>query len=227
MRLLSVPIALLVAMACAHGSGSSASAEKAPDWNCRFGIDYVFPLLPPFEQELWPRLYARTGARWVNFAEVSWARIEPKPPKDGRHQYRWEKLDRAVRLWQRHGFQIVMSLRLGRGWFAGPIRYRPDLGGLSRLLTFRGSDRLPAQEHLKHYEAWIAALVERYDHDGRDDAPGLRYPVLHYQLGNEYGNPVFWTGTLEDYGRLLKVTRGGGTKSLSPRSDHRSRAPLE
>ncbi len=35
------------------------------------------------------------------------------------------------------------------------------------------------------YEAWIAALVERYDHDGVDDMPGLTTKVSHWEVGNE------------------------------------------
>jgi len=185
----------------ADGGGSQRAGASD---SSRFGLDYVFPLTPTFQQEQWPRRYAEAKLKWVNFALVNWAALEPNPPVGGRHHYRWDGLDRAVLLWERYGFQIVMSLRLRKGWFSGPIRYRPKLGGWASRLLFRGSDRLPAPEHRESYRAWIAALVERYDGDGTDDMPGLIRPVLHYQIGNEYGNPVFWTGTADDYGELLK-----------------------
>ncbi|MGB9622437.1 MAG: hypothetical protein ACPL07_01200 [Candidatus Bathyarchaeia archaeon] len=35
------------------------------------------------------------------------------------------------------------------------------------------------------YVAWLSALVERYDGDGVDDMPGLRYPVRYFEIGNE------------------------------------------
>lgn len=169
----------------------------------RFGIDYVFALGPYYRDEKWPRTLAQTGAGWVDFAGVAWRQSEPRPPRGGRHTYRWEKLDTAIKLWQKHGFEITMWLRLGNGWYAGPIRYKP----LGEILKFNGSDRLPAPKHMDDYRAWVQALVERYDADGRDDMPGLKRPILHYQCGNENGNPMFWTGTLDDYVTLLKATR--------------------
>jgi len=155
---------------------------------------------------MWPQRFAETGVGWVNFAKVSWSAIEPDPPQNGMHSYDWSDLDRAIRVWQEYGFRIVISLRLGDGWFAGPVKYHIELP-LFGELALGGSDRLPAKEHMDSYRAWIAALVERYDADGQDDMPGLREPVLHYQVGSEYANPLFWTGTPDDYRVLLEETR--------------------
>ena len=55
----------------------------------------------------------------------------------------------------------------------------------------------------------MRALVERYDGDGRDDMPGLLFPVLHYQIGNEYYNEVYWAGSVEEYGKLLREAAQG------------------
>lgn len=33
--------------------------------------------------------------------------------------------------------------------------------------------------------------------------PGLQFPVLHYQVGNEYYNELFWAGTVDEHGVLL------------------------
>jgi len=211
----------LFVLACGYGSSAAqpltsptptpiAPPAGSTAHESRFGIDYVYPLQYTYRQEKWPQLFAQTGVRWVNFADVGWNVIEPNPPDDeGNHTYKWRKLDRAVKVWQKYGFHIVISLRLGNGWFAGPIKYRP--GGWE----FKNSDRLPAEEYMDDYRAWIAALVERYDGDGVDDMRGLREPILYYQVGNEYGNPAFWTGTLEDYEILLDMTREAA-RSASP-----------
>ncbi len=191
---------------CASGQPTVPPTGPA---DSRFGIDYVYPLSDTFQDEMWPRLFAETGARWVNFAMVSWKAIEPDPPRNGVHRYKWEELDRAIRMWEDYGFRIAISLRLRGGWFAGPIKYRLD------GLELSDTDRLPAEEYMDDYRAWIAALVERYDGDGQDDMPGLRYPVLHYQVGNEYANPAFWTGTPEDYRVLLEET-GVAARGASP-----------
>lgn len=145
----------------------------------------------------------------MNFADVSWKALEPNPPQDGEHDYRWSKLDRAVKVWQEYGFHITISLRLSDGWFAGPIKYRPE------GWEFESSDRLPAPEYMDDYRAWVAALVKRYDGDGQSDMRGLREPILHYQVGNEYANPAFWTGTPDDYRILLEET-GQAARNASP-----------
>ena len=35
------------------------------------------------------------------------------------------------------------------------------------------------------YQAWVRAVVERYDGDGIDDMPGLEHPVRHWEVDNE------------------------------------------
>ncbi len=185
-----------------EGKGSSArekrqvelpagATQKGLGNASRFGIDYVFPLQDKDRQRRWPVLLSATGAGWINFANVAWEKLEPRAPSGGRHQYHWSELDEAVRRYQEHGFRLTFSLRMGNGWFAGPIRHRPAVGGALVKIYVKNSDRLPAAEHAAAYGAWIRALVERYDGDGRRDMPGLRSAVLHYQIGNEYSNPMF------------------------------------
>ncbi len=188
-------------------SGHSAPASGLRDRlgaNSRFGIDYVFCSGPTGREQRWPRRLAETGAVWVNFSGVTWRALEPKPPSRGQHHYVWKQLDRAVTIWQQYRFQITIWLRLGDGWFAGPIR---DTAGVKLPLLFKSSDRLPKPQCMDDYRAFVAALVERYDGDGRSDMPGLKYPVFGYQIGNEYGNPMFWSGTADDYITLLSATR--------------------
>lgn len=181
----------------------------------RFGVDYVFPLMRESRSPALAKTLAGTGAGWVNFADVSWRRTEPRPPRGGRHRYRWDELDEAVRLWQGAGFRLVFSLRLGRGWFAGPVKHRPAVTNPVVEVLSRNADALPSSEHRASYRSWISALVERYDGDGASDMPGLRSPVRHFQVGNEYANPTFWSGTLDDYEALLRETEGAA-RSADP-----------
>lgn len=200
--LIAATAVLVIGGLCSIPAGGES--EKAES---RFGIDYVFPMMPLYQNEIWAKMYAQTKAGWVNFAGVSWNSIEPTKPRGNAHTYHWKDLDRSVGWWQKYDANIVISLRLGNGWFAGPIRYRPNLNIPFTKLWLQGSDRLPADEYMDDYRAWIKALVERYDGDGQEDMPGLKHPLLYYQVGNEYSNPAFWTGTLEDYETLLKETR--------------------
>lgn len=170
----------------------------------RFGLDYVFPTDPQYQDKPFSKIYREAGLRWVNFADVKWQYLEPREPARGTHSYEWDKLDRAVRHWQSHGFDITMTLRLGKAWFTGPSKIEVEFPPVLRAMA-NFSDRLPKKMHFGDYKNWVSALAERYDADGKNDMPGLQRPVLYYQIGNEYGNPVFFSGTIEDYFVLLRM----------------------
>lgn len=55
----------------------------------------------------------------------------------------------------------------------------------------------------ERYLRWLKAMVERYDGDGIDDMPGLKYPVLYYEVLNE---PIQHDpeNEAEKYARILK-----------------------
>ncbi len=64
------------------------------------------------------------------------------------------------------------------------------------------------------YRRYVHTIVERYDGDGSDDAPGLVRPILWYELDNEvdlhygtcHGLGREWQSP-QDYYKLLKLTR--------------------
>jgi hypothetical protein len=63
------------------------------------------------------------------------------------------------------------------------------------------------------YQAFVTALVERYDGDGTDDMPGLLYPVKHWEVMNEPdltdmgdGRLDFYKQDAPAYGELLVKT---------------------
>ena len=115
-------------------------------------------------------------------------------------------MDAAVRAWQRNGVHIMVSLRFSSLWATRP---KSDdqfvyLKGLSKSLALKTADFLPKAEHMQDFRDYIHCLVERYDFDGKEDMPGLLFPILHYQMENEYYNEVYWTGTVDEYGILLR-----------------------
>lgn len=183
-----------------------------------FGLDYVFVHSPGArDQELVDQFCAAVGIRWVNFARLEWKLIEPKAPVAGRHTYNWRDLDRAVRTWQRNGIHIMVSMRFESPWATAE---RTDdefvyLKGIAKAIALAGADYLPKPEHREDLRDYMAAVVERYDGDGVDDMPGLLFPVLHYQIGNEYYNEVFWAGSAEQYGELLKDTATAARSACS------------
>ncbi len=176
-----------------------------------FGLDYVFVHSPAARNRKLVEHFCREmGIRWVNLTRLDWKRVEPKPPSGGRHSYDWSDLDAAVREWQRNGVHIMVSLRFESPWATAP---RSDeefvyLKGPARHLALAGADYLPKPEHMAHLRAYVRSLVERYNGDGVNDMPGLRFPVRHYQVGNEYYNELFWAGSAEEYGHLLREVAG-------------------
>jgi len=60
------------------------------------------------------------------------------------------------------------------------------------------------------YRRFVSALVERYDGDGIDDMPGLKYPIKYWQAGQvpavQEGYFTFFNGSSEDYLEVMKAT---------------------
>jgi len=183
-----------------------------------FGLDYAFIHNPGArDRDLVDGCCGKVALRWVNFARVEWGVIEKRPPKDGKHTYDWSDLDGAVKAWQRNGIHIMMSLRFFSPWATAP---RNDsefvyLKGLAKWFALKGADYLPKPEHVDDLRRYVRSLVERYDGDGVDDMPGLLFPVLHYQVGNEYSNELFWAGTVQQYGRLLREFAGAARSACA------------
>ncbi|MBX2997408.1 MAG: hypothetical protein KF893_02770 [Caldilineaceae bacterium] len=114
-----------------------------------------------------------SGATWVR-NEASWRSTEPtnvSPP-----EYRWQTIDRVVETATQGGFNLILTINYNPSWAAtyyqGPI------------------DKVP----VKRFADFVAALVERYDGDGINDAPGS--PVVeHFELYNE---PDAWIARPND-----------------------------
>ena len=147
-----------------------------------FGLDYVFVLDREFRKpDLARQLGGVVGVRWVNFARVNWGEIERRAPASGQHTYDWSALDEGVRQWQQYGVHIMMSLRFVSPW----ANAKPSgeqftyLGGFLSWMPKLTADYRPKPAHQQDLRDFITALVERYDGDGVDDMPDLRFPILH------------------------------------------------
>jgi len=152
------------------------------------GVEYM---VPGFAE-----VYARTGVVWAKAAAVglTWGDIEPQPPANGKHTYRWENLDRLILEYQQAGFRhIQFYVRCMNRWASSkPIK--PVGGG-----SFP-----PKPECLDDYRAFLVALVQRYDTGNPGHLPGLLYPVEHWEIESEWGTG-FWQGTLAEYLDLLRI----------------------
>ncbi len=147
---------------------------------------------------------ARLGIRWDRPHPLPfvWGRIEPEKGK-----YRWRELDGYVQATQNLNFAILATIWPFAEWdqanWGGvsttPVIFEEELG--------RGR-RKPYD--MDAYRRFVSALVERYDGDGKDDMPALRYPIKYWEASNEpsmrSGFHTFFNGSSEDYLEILKAT---------------------
>ncbi len=140
------------------------------------------------------------GATWIRLP-VSWGAIEPSNTTP--EYYNWSGLDASVSRAAEEGVELILTLNGQPSWAAvyaqGPVTDTAD------IVEFFG------------------AMVERYDGDGVDDAPGsprVRYFELYNEPDNgdaghaEHGGWGCWgdfdddvpgCGDAEDYADLLRL----------------------
>lgn len=175
----------LAAALLAVGAAARASPPLPEGWPpFALGVEYT-------EKGL-AGVYAGTGVTWAKtrLEAFAWGRSEPAPPKDGRHTYDWSCTDALVLEYQSAGLLDLQSY----------LTPKSSWGSVAL------DDVMPQARYLPDYEAWVRALVERYDHDGVEDAPGLVAPVRLWVAGGEWTG--FWpSGNADDYLVFLAATR--------------------
>lgn len=87
-------------------------------------------------------------------------------------KYNWVVTDFVVRTVQDYNVHLLATV------------YTWNLWDQKELAVFDGW-YLNEPRDWESYVAWLSALAERYDGDGVNDMPGLRYPVRYFEIGNE------------------------------------------
>lgn len=114
---------------------------------------------------------------------ITWGEMQPGPgfPID------FTKMDRFVTEYQHSGFtDLVLVLKSTSRWASKNVLFN---------IT-------PRPQFLDLYEAWVRAVVERYDGDGKDDMPGLKKPVRFFEVGSEFSS--FEPEAAEEYIPMLE-----------------------
>lgn len=102
------------------------------------------------------------------------------------------KFDWFVGEYQKAGFtELTISLKPHSGWASKQV---------GRL---RSTNATPKPEYRDHFSRWVEAVVERYDGDGVNDMPGLRWPVRHVEIGNEFSS--YQPEPVDEYLETLKL----------------------
>ena len=109
---------------------------------------------------------------WVRLP-VYWESIEPNDTTP--EQYNWTFYDNQFMAASASGFQVIATISNNPPWASGTD----------------GGPVYPERQN--DFLEFIAALVERYDGDGVDDAPGSP-KVLHWEFYNEPDNTSLFSG---------------------------------
>lgn len=130
------------------------------------------------------------GVYWVRWP-LSWAAVEPTDTNP--EHYRFGVYDASILNATRYGLRLIVTVQNNPSWAAtyanGPID-KVDIG---------------------EFTEFVGSLVERYDGDGRDDAPGSPV-VTHWEFYNEPdgGDPLrarygvgYWGHYGEEYAHML------------------------
>jgi hypothetical protein len=164
----------------------------------RFGVNEPLGwpgLYPPERLERSLGMMADAGIGWVrlNFA---WKDIQPRPDTlDYTH------LDDVVRIAAEHHIQILGVLMAVPAWSStAPESLKAERGSFSPVDKYR-------PQNMQDWLHYVQHVVERYDGDGKDDAPGSPR-ISHWEVWNEPNIALFWPPApdVDEYLALLKAT---------------------
>ncbi|WP_144060475.1 glycosyl hydrolase [Archaeoglobus sulfaticallidus] len=126
--------------------------------------------------------------------------------------YDFSACDEGVKRAQQTGAEIVATIWPYTEWdeeaYKGREGYGEATGGGPFAYVLPSSRFKPYD--IQAYKAFVRALVERYDGDGIDDMPGLKYPIKYWEILNEpeaqHDNKYFFKGSGKEYFELVKAT---------------------
>ncbi len=140
-------------------------------------------------------LMAETGIGWVRL-NWTWKDMQPEPGP-----FRYDQFDTVARLADERGINLLPILTAVPAWAStAPETLKAARGNLSPVDRYR-----PADE--SDWLTYVQNVVERYDGDGLDDAPGSPR-VGYWEVWNEPNIPAFWPPKpdVEEYVNLLAAT---------------------
>lgn len=130
---------------------------------------------------------------------AAWKHLEPS-----RGRFDWDGFDKRIRTMQQLGLEPFVTLESNAGWAVRP--------NSSRLTNGTPKD-------MRDWQRFVHAVVERYDHDGDRDAPGLTRPVRYYQVANEWlgaeNSAGGWLGTTDELIQFINLSHDTAKKASS------------
>lgn len=175
MRRFTTLLASFLAMTLAQSSGAQAPLPgRAANGGLVVGMEYALLDNVRLVRGM-ADAFAATGLTGMkHYVEaVQWDAMQKGPTSP----IVFTKLDWFVGEYQRAGFtELTISLKPHSSW------------GSKQVGRLRSTNASPRPEYRDHFGRWVQAVVERYDGDGVDDMPGLRWPVRYVEIGNEFSS---------------------------------------
>ncbi len=116
-----------------------------------------------------------------------WVRPHPGPfwwdqIETSQDVYDWSKVDETVKYWQERDQAILPTLWPFAQWDQARCHAKE-----AKVRHPFGSEEVWLWSicHVESYEEWVGKVVERYDGDGTEDMPDLKYPIAHWEIGHE------------------------------------------
>jgi hypothetical protein len=139
----------------------------------------------------------QVGAAWAR-EELSWGNLE----RAGKGRWDWAIFDRRLLAAADGGYGIVGMLLTTPAW----ARVGDCAARLERYAAagVRSLDYWCPPANPQDYADYVRAVVERYDGDGLEDAPGSPR-VAAWQLWNEPNHWETWPGSPAEYAAILQA----------------------
>ncbi len=209
-RQLRVLISLLLLMAVASGGYAQPAVPTTPASagpfndgflrNPRLGLAHISAPEGGTSAERY-RTALSLGAGWNRFP-IYWDRIEGAP-----NTFNWGAYDRQIADDLLYDLQINAIL-LGRPFF---YQDGDRITGLNAPVFADGTDIPGPDKQINPDNVWarfVYEAINRYKPDGAASAAGTLPPgegIRVWEIWNEPDVPMFWSASIGDYARLLKV----------------------
>lgn len=131
-----------------------------------------------------------------------WDRIEQEE-----NDFDWREVDYDVRRSQQYNINIVATIWPFADWEQANCREELSRAKTREFPVLGKYRQKPCD--LNKYKNFVKIMVERYDGDGNNDMPGLKFPIKYWEVGNEpsfQDDLVFFVGPPADYFEVLKTT---------------------
>ena len=146
-----------------------------------------------------------TTARLAYLLDLDWIRLdsafiwgEIEPTKGS---YDFERADSLVRDIQQYGVRIIAKITSYAEW---DYQLNPRNWSIKTKSTHIPSPPPYKPNDMEAYKEFVKRIVERYDGDGIDDMPRLKYPIKYWTILNEPGDQ--FQGTGKEYAETLKAS---------------------